>query len=282
MWRALKTFLKIVVYVAVILGGLFLLSVAARQRSVPGCLIGISLGLLGAFGVIGVLWRHRWETVTLVISLGVLVLGGTALLVHWPRAYAPSEVVPLAERPAVLKKVEATTTGAANDAVGEYRKIKHAENKARAVASLSSVSNQLRSLQATKLSGDARAIKDTVKSASVSDSVTEKVAPAVAAAVTEAIDKGIPADMANEAAARGLDKAAAAPSEVDRLLDEMQSANIAFNAPDSLGYGKTIGIQLRLSANKTSGELADMIHEPGQKETSSVKVSNEMDARLTR
>ena len=61
----------------------------------------------------------------------------------------------------------------------------------------------------------------------------------------------------------------------------MQSANIAFNAPDSLGYGKTIGIQLRLSANKTPGELADMIHEPGQKETSTVKISNEMDARLT-
>ena len=62
---------------------------------------------------------------------------------------------------------------------------------------------------ASLVAGDARAIKDTVKSASVSDSVTEKVAPAVAAAVTEAIDKGVPADLVNEAAARGLDGAIA-------------------------------------------------------------------------
>ncbi|HVI83550.1 MAG TPA: hypothetical protein VM717_12530 [Chthoniobacterales bacterium] len=281
MWRTLKTFLRIVVYVAVIFCGLLLLSSAAHPRSVPGCLIGISLGLLGIFGVIGVFWRQRWETVTLVVSLLALVVGCAALLVPRPIAHGPSKVVPMAERPAVLNNVETTATGAANDAVGEYRKIKDAENKKRAVASLSSASNQLRSLQATKLAGNARAIKDSVKSASVSDSVSERVAPAVADAVADAIDKGVPADLANEAAARGLDKAATAPSEVDRLLDEMQLANIAFNAPASLGYGETIGIQLRLSTNKTPGELADMIHEPGQRETSSVKISNEMDARLT-
>src|SRR5438552_1736621 len=277
MWRALKTFLKIVVYVGIIFCGLLLLSAAAHQRSLPGCLIGISLGLLGGFGVIGVFWWHRGETVTLVISLLALILGGAALLVPRPK----SEVVPPAKRPAVLKKIETTATSAANDAIGESRRTGHVEYKARAMNSLSSVSGQLRSLQATTRAADPSAIRETVKSASVSDSVTEKVAPAVVEAVTDAINKGVPADAANEAAASGLDKAATAPSEVDRLLEELQSANIAFNAPRSLGYGRTSEIKLELSTNKSPEELVGMIHEPGERETASVKISNDMDARLT-
>src|SRR5205807_8131078 len=180
MWRALKTFLKIVVYVTVIFCGLLLVSAAAHQRSIPGCLIGILLGLLGIFGLIGAFWRHRWETVTLVISLLVLVVGGAALLVPRPISHRPTELVPPAERPDVLKRIETTATGAANDAVDEYRRIGRIEYKARAINSLSSVSNQLRSLQATARAADPSAIRETVKSASVSDSVTEKVAPAVA------------------------------------------------------------------------------------------------------
>ena len=61
----------------------------------------------------------------------------------------------------------------------------------------------------------------------------------------------------------------------------MQSANIAFNTPGSLGYGRTVSIELKLSANKTPDQLSDMIQEPGEKQTDTVKISNEMDARLT-
>jgi hypothetical protein len=186
-----------------------------------------------------------------------------------------------ADRPTALKRIETTATSAANEAIGESRRTGHVEYKAQAINSLSSVSNQLRSLQATTRAADSSAIWETVKSASVSDSVTEKVAPAVAEAVTEAINKGVPADAANEAAARGLDRAATAPSEVDRLLEGLETANIAFNTPKSLGYGRTFEIKLELSTNKSPEELASTIHEPGERETASVKISNEMDARLT-
>jgi hypothetical protein len=48
-----------------------------------------------------------------------------------------------------------------------------------------------------------------VKNGSASKGVTKKVAPAVASAVAGAVRKGAPADLANEAAAKGLDKVAA-------------------------------------------------------------------------
>jgi hypothetical protein len=41
--------------------------------------------------------------------------------------------------------------------------------------------------------------------------VTKKVAPVVASAVADAVKQGAPADLANEAAARGLDHVAAKP-----------------------------------------------------------------------
>ena len=170
MWRALKHSWRLCSMWAGFCG-LLLLWVATHQRSFLYCLIGIWLVLSGAFAVMEFFgwWRwekgtldrersnldigadvfrwHRWARAALVISLLLLVLGGAALLVPGPKAIGHNEVVPPAERPAVLKKIETTATGAANDAVGEYRKIEHAENKKRAIASLSSVSNQLRSLQ---------------------------------------------------------------------------------------------------------------------------------------
>ena len=218
---------------------------------------------------------------TFLISLIVVVLGGVlAFVIPKPMARAPTHQVTLAERPAALKKIETTATSAANQAVTEYRNTQHPESKVRAVASLSSASSQLRTLQATRRAGDAAAIKETVKSASVSDSVTDKVAPAVASVVAEAVNEGVPADQANEAAARGLDKAATVPSAVDRLRDEMPSANIVFNTPGTVGYGSTATIELKLSATKTPDQLSDLIDQPGAKETASVKISNEMEARL--
>ena len=124
------------------------------------------------------------------------------------------------------------------------------------------------------------AIKETVKGASVSDSVSEQVAPAVADAVAEAVHAGVPADQANEAAARGLDKAATAPAAVDRLRDEMPYGNVAFNTPSIVNYGSTTTIELKLSATKTPEQLASMIDQPGATETASVQISNEMEAHL--
>jgi hypothetical protein len=283
MWPVLKTILKTAVYLIVIFCGLLLFSTTFHQRSMPGMGVAAGLCLLGFLGFVALFWGHRgFGRVMFVISLLVVLVGaGVFFLVPRPMAQHHIEIVPTAERPALLKKIETTATGAANEAVGESRKTARVEYKTRAVHSLSSVSNQLRSLQSTARAGDAMTIRETVRTASVSDSVTDKVAPAVAEAVTEAIDKGVPADAANEAAARGLDKAATAPNEVDRLLEGLQSANIAFNAPETLGYGRTFVIKLELSANKTPEELAGIIHEPGPTETATVKISNEMDARLT-
>ena len=285
MWRALKTVIKIAVYLIVSFCGVFLLSAAFRQHSTPGILIGGFLCLLAFVGFVALFWGHgRWSTVTFVISLLIVLFGcGVFLLVPRPMAHVPIEIEPPspAEGPAVLKEVEKTATSAANNAVGESRKTGVIENKRLAVASLSSVSQQLRALQNTKRAADMSALGEAVKIGSVSESVTAKVAPAVAAAVNEAVERGVPADLANEAAARGLDKAATAPNEVDQLLEKMQSANIAFNTPSSLGYGRTSGIQLRLSGAKTAEELAAAISEPGARETATIKISNEMDARVT-
>src|SRR5436305_3650405 len=151
MWRALKTFIGIAVYLIVSFCGVFLLSAAFRQHSTPGILIGVFLCLLAFVGFVALFWGHgRWSTVTFAISLLIVLFGcGVFLLVPRPMAHMPIEIEPAppAEGPAVLKEVEKVATSAANEAVGEYRKPEHAMNKARAVASLSSVSNQLRTLQ---------------------------------------------------------------------------------------------------------------------------------------
>jgi hypothetical protein len=80
-----------------------------------------------------------------------------------------------------------------------------------AKASLSSVSQQLRGLQATEKAADPTALKEAVENGSASSVVTNKVAPAVAKAVADAVKKGTPKDVANEAAAATLDKVAAKP-----------------------------------------------------------------------
>jgi hypothetical protein len=107
--------------------------------------------------------------------------------------------------------LERTALAAANNALQQYEDTGKVRGKEVAQASLSSVSQQLRGLQATEAAANPAAIKDAVKNGSASPVVTKKVAPAVAAAVADAVKKGAPADAANEAAARGLDKAAAKP-----------------------------------------------------------------------
>ena len=110
---------------------------------------------------------------------------------------------------AILAGVEKTAATAAVSAINQYTETGSVSGKQVAKDSLSSVSQQLRGLQATDAAADPSAIKQAVKTGSASKGVTKKVAPAVATAVSDAVKKGAPPDLANEAAAKGLDKVAA-------------------------------------------------------------------------
>jgi hypothetical protein len=110
---------------------------------------------------------------------------------------------------AILAGVEKTAATAAVSAIDQYTQTGSVSGEQVAKDSLSSVSQQLRGLQATDAAADPSAIKTAVATGSASKAVTKKVAPAVASAVSEAVQKGAPPDLANEAAAKGLDKAAA-------------------------------------------------------------------------
>jgi hypothetical protein len=109
---------------------------------------------------------------------------------------------------ALIHHVETTAVAAATNAIQQYEDTGKVQGAQVAKASLSSVSQQLRGLQATDQAADPAAITTAVKNGSASPVVTKKIAPAVATAVTDAVKKGLPPDAANEAAARGLDKAA--------------------------------------------------------------------------
>lgn len=109
------------------------------------------------------------------------------------------------------KVLEQTALAAANNAIQQYSETGKINGKEVAQASVSSVGQQLRGLQATGDAANPAAIKEAVKNGSANSVVTKNVAPAVATAVANAVQKGAPPDAANEAAARGLDKAAAKP-----------------------------------------------------------------------
>ena len=70
-------------------------------------------------------------------------------------------------------------------------------------------------------------------------------------------------------------------SPLDRLLRDLIWGHIAFNSPESLGYGETSGVQLLLSNTRLPEELAEMIQEPDEKEHYSVRIADQMEARLT-
>jgi hypothetical protein len=108
----------------------------------------------------------------------------------------------------VLKHVEITAAAAATSAINQYTQTGNVSGERVAKDSLSSVSQQLRGLQSTDQAASPAAIQAAVQTGSASKGVTKKVAPAVASAVADAVKKGAPPDLANEAAAKGLDKVA--------------------------------------------------------------------------
>ena len=109
----------------------------------------------------------------------------------------------------ILGDVQSVVIAAANNAVQQYADTGKIRGKEVAIASMSSVSQQLRGLQATDDAANPAALKQAVKDGSASSLLTQEVAPAVANAVADAVKKGAPKDAANEAAASALDKAAA-------------------------------------------------------------------------
>lgn len=68
---------------------------------------------------------------------------------------------------------------------------------------------------------------------------------------------------------------------VDRVLGSMVWANIAFNAPQKIGLADKAQIQLLLSIQESMDELRRLIVAAGNQEGARIKVSNQMEARLT-
>jgi hypothetical protein len=110
---------------------------------------------------------------------------------------------------AIVNHVEQTAAAAANSAIQQYVNNGDVQGAQVAKDTLNSVSQQLRGLQATNNAASPAAITQAVKDGTPAKKVRAKVAPAISKAVTDAVQKGAPADLANEAAAKGLDKTAA-------------------------------------------------------------------------
>jgi hypothetical protein len=68
---------------------------------------------------------------------------------------------------------------------------------------------------------------------------------------------------------------------VDRMLENLEFANLAFNAPETLNLNQTSMIQLLLSPKEAAETLKQQITAEGQKETARIRISNQMEARLT-
>ena len=68
---------------------------------------------------------------------------------------------------------------------------------------------------------------------------------------------------------------------IDRLLDNLKRANVAFNAPPTLQKGRSAIIQLVLSTQDTIAALKDRLSAPGNHVGAPIRVSSQMEARLT-
>jgi hypothetical protein len=69
--------------------------------------------------------------------------------------------------------------------------------------------------------------------------------------------------------------------EIDRALEKMEDANVAFNAPSALDLGERTEIQLLLSLRKPIRVLEAELEAGGVKEGANVRVSPLVEARLT-
>ena len=70
-------------------------------------------------------------------------------------------------------------------------------------------------------------------------------------------------------------------AEVDRKLARLPIGNIAFNTPETIPLGDSATIELVLSLREAQAELRKSIRAAGPVETDDVKISDQMDAKLT-
>ncbi|MCH7950683.1 MAG: hypothetical protein IH875_09450, partial [Candidatus Dadabacteria bacterium] len=77
------------------------------------------------------------------------------------------------------------------------------------------------------------------------------------------------------------DSSSLQPSNVDRLLAEMEFGAIAFNAPTNINIDDSPQIQLILSLAETVAKLKQPIAEEGEKIGATIKVSERMEAHLS-
>jgi hypothetical protein len=70
-------------------------------------------------------------------------------------------------------------------------------------------------------------------------------------------------------------------SSIDRILAAMNTASIAFNSPTIINLEETAQIQLLLSLQETIDELKSELSLAGEREGARVKVSKDMEARLS-
>lgn len=68
---------------------------------------------------------------------------------------------------------------------------------------------------------------------------------------------------------------------VDHLIEKLEFANLAFNAPTTINLSETALIQLLLSHKETEEALKQKIVAEGQKESARIRISNLMEARLS-
>lgn len=68
---------------------------------------------------------------------------------------------------------------------------------------------------------------------------------------------------------------------IDKIIEELKFGNIAFNTPSNLYLGDSVVIQLLLSIQLSIEELREKVHAAGETEGYSIRVSNEMVARLS-
>jgi hypothetical protein len=70
-------------------------------------------------------------------------------------------------------------------------------------------------------------------------------------------------------------------SEVDRKLAKLPIGNIAFNTPEKIPLGESATIELLLSVREAQEQLKQQVHALGPVETSHVRITDKMEARLT-
>lgn len=70
------------------------------------------------------------------------------------------------------------------------------------------------------------------------------------------------------------------PDLVDRALEHLRQAALAFNAPRSMALDDVVSVELLLSPAHSPAELEQLIALPGEKHSAPVRASNRMEARL--